>query len=291
MNEYNKRFENFCTQIRSSAKGKTPLDLLSELDLALEEASLTGNEVDPALADAYIAIAQEMRELPPAPSGEELAEHFLERHGNLFHHAPNSAAALPSVHRPRRRRVLGILVAVMVVFLALMMSAYGQKAIEYVTKFTDKNLYINSGGASAADLDFDEPDDTGYRSLEEVLSANGITGVCPTWLPGGYELSMLYVPSTPSYGSFGAYYVNPLIPDGSIVVAIDRYPGDVPSSSIPKDPNSEELYRSGGVEHYIMTNTTHVVGAWVNNHCLCTISGTITRQEMKDVIDSIYEGE
>lgn len=76
MNEYNKRFENFCTQIRSSAKGKTPLDLLSELDLALEEASLTGNEVDPALADAYIAIAQEMRELPPAPSGEELAEHF-----------------------------------------------------------------------------------------------------------------------------------------------------------------------------------------------------------------------
>lgn len=102
MNEYNKRFENFCTQIRSSAKGKTPLDLLSELDLALEEASLTGNEVDPALADAYIAIAQEMRELPPAPSGEELAEHFLERHGNLFHHAPNSAAALPSVHRPRR---------------------------------------------------------------------------------------------------------------------------------------------------------------------------------------------
>ena len=65
MNEYNKRFENFCTQIRSSAKGKTPLDLLSELDLALEEASLTGNEVDPALADAYIAIAQEMRELPP----------------------------------------------------------------------------------------------------------------------------------------------------------------------------------------------------------------------------------
>lgn len=102
---------------------------------------------------------------------------------------------------------------------------------------------------------------------------------------------MLYVPSTPSYGSFGAYYVNPLIPDSSIVVAIDRYPGDVPSSSIPKDPNSEELYRSGGVEHYIMTNTTHVVGAWVNNHCLCTISGTITRQEMKDVIDSIYEGE
>ena len=40
MNEYNKRFENFCTQIRSSAKGKTPLDLLSELDLALEEAQV-----------------------------------------------------------------------------------------------------------------------------------------------------------------------------------------------------------------------------------------------------------
>ena len=67
MNEYNKRFENFCTQIRSSAKGKTPLELLSELDRAFEEASLTGNEVDPALADAYIAVAQEMRELSPRP--------------------------------------------------------------------------------------------------------------------------------------------------------------------------------------------------------------------------------
>lgn len=172
-----------------------------------------------------------------------------------------------------------------------MMSAYGQKAIDYIAKFTDENLYINSGGASAADLDFDEPNDTGYRSMEEALSANGITEVCPTWLPDGYELSILDVSLMSTYKAFGAYYVNPLIPDSSIVIAIDRYPGDVPSSSIPKDPDSEELYRSGGVEHYIMTNTTHVVGAWVNNHCLCTISGTITRQEMKRIIDSIYEGE
>ena len=67
-----------------------------------------------------------------------------------------------------------------------MMSAYGQKAIEYVTKFTDKNLYINSGGASAADLDFDEPDDTGYRSLEEVLSAKA----SPESAQPGFQVDM-----------------------------------------------------------------------------------------------------
>ena len=47
-------------------------------------------------------------------------------------------------------------------------------------------------------------------------------------------------------------------------------------------------YIQNGITHYIMSNLSVQLSAWVNGNCECSITGPISEKEMIAIIDSIY---
>ena len=56
-----------------------------------------------------------------------------------------------------------------------------------------------------------------------------------------------------------------------------------------KDPGQPELYKVGGITHYIMTNDGKWQALWKNGMVECSISGVEKKSELLKMIDSIYE--
>ena len=48
-------------------------------------------------------------------------------------------------------------------------------------------------------------------------------------------------------------------------------------------------YEAGGITHLLTTNAGRPVALWANGPAECCISGDITMEELKQMIDSIYE--
>lgn len=76
-------------------------------------------------------------------------------------------------------------------------------------------------------------------------------------------------------------------------ISYAKYGEGIPGTVIEKDGNSPVLYESGGVRHYLLTDHDWRKAAWIQDGIECIIRGTITEEEMKRIIDSIYleEGE
>jgi hypothetical protein len=49
------------------------------------------------------------------------------------------------------------------------------------------------------------------------------------------------------------------------------------------------VYKCNGIEHYIMSNNTQYSAVWLAGIYECTIYGTVSEAELKQIIDSIYE--
>ena len=56
-----------------------------------------------------------------------------------------------------------------------------------------------------------------------------------------------------------------------------------------KDEGDPIPYEAGGITHLLTTNAGRPVALWANGPAECCISGDITMEELKQMIDSIYE--
>lgn len=56
-----------------------------------------------------------------------------------------------------------------------------------------------------------------------------------------------------------------------------------------KDEGDPVPYEAGGVTHMLFTNAGRASAVWVNGPAECALSGDITMDELKQIIDSIYE--
>lgn len=125
----------------------------------------------------------------------------------------------------------------------------------------------------------------------EVLKAFGVTNpVAPTWIPDSFVIDYLEVTKDYLLGTtyFGAYYTNENGAFTICITALDEYGS---SGAIEKDDRPVVQYTVNGVDWYIMHNLDYVVASTVVNQREVLFSGLVTVEEMKKVIDSVYEGE
>ena len=126
-----------------------------------------------------------------------------------------------------------------------------------------------------------------YDDLQTALDTHGIKEqVAPNWLPERFELAELKVVSETGYQlNITAMYTNS---DQHINVRIALL-FDEPSADYEKDENDVIHYELNGISHYIMTNNDQIRAAWINGKLECSISGNLTKDELIEIIDSIYE--
>ncbi|WP_300447206.1 DUF4367 domain-containing protein [uncultured Oscillibacter sp.] len=129
-----------------------------------------------------------------------------------------------------------------------------------------------------------------YRSIEEALEEFQLDIAAPKWFPE--QFGELEVTGTVMPGQKSIYAWVETDQKDFLGISYAKYGEGIPGTVIEKDGNSPVLYESGGVRHYLLTDHNWRKAAWIQDGIECIIGGTVTEEEMKRIIDSIYlDGE
>ena len=129
-----------------------------------------------------------------------------------------------------------------------------------------------------------------YRSIEEALEEFQLDIAAPKWFPE--QFGELEVTGTVMPGQKSIYAWVETDQKDCLGISYAKYGEGIPGTVIEKDGNSPVLYESGGVRHYLLTDHDWRKAAWIQDGIECIIRGTVTEEEMKRIIDSIYlDGE
>lgn len=182
------------------------------------------------------------------------------------------------------RSLTGVAAAIAIVFFSSMTAnAFGFDIWEIVVKWSQETFHFGE----AAQTEGSEPiyDDEGeYTSLQDALEQNQITAqLTPTWLPDGFEFTDILIDESPVQRRFVARYRNG---EQEIKIQIIDHLRD-DAQQIEQSDSLLEVYKSSGVAYYIFNNYDLLRAVWINENYECYISGHLSVEELKLMIDSI----
>lgn len=214
--------------------------------------------------------------------------------------APSSYAALGRRQsRFRRWGVRGILAAAALAILLLSISAAaaaaGHDLWRMLARWTDETMGITPGRIVPAQEDAIRIPEEGaeYTSLQEAVNACALSRpMVPHWLPEGFtQVDLVVDTGFPDALIFqGAYQRN----EDTIVIFVEVFlPREGENArtygDFQKDEGDPIPYEAGGVIHLLSTNAGRSIALWSNGPAQGSISGDITMDELKRIIDSIYK--
>ena len=251
---------------------------------------------DQALDDLARRVMLDAARLEYGDLLEELPEHdFSPEFERKMKHLIRQA------DHPARHRLLrtGQLVAALVALLLLLTvatAAAGYDIWRMLAEWTAEQITLAPGQIEYIDPDdLHIPEEPGeYTDLQEALTAYGINRpVVPKWLPEGFVQIHLDIEAA-AKGSLIIFYAlyqwekNPLVIQVNIYLEDEERVYDS-FGNFQKDEGDPIPYEAGGITHLLTTNAGRPVALWANGPAECCISGDITMEELKQMIDSIYE--
>ncbi len=199
----------------------------------------------------------------------------------------------------RKWSVRGILAAAALAILLLSVSvaaaAGGHSLWKLLARWTDDDMSIAPGQIIPAEEDTIRIPEEGreYATLQEAVDDCGLARpMVPQWLPEGFEQVELVVETGfPGSVIFQAIYDRE---EDHLVVFLEVFlPQEEEDNrtygNFQKDEGDPIPYEAGGVTHLLSTNAGRPASLWSNGPAQGAISGDITMDELKQIIDSIYQ--
>lgn len=184
---------------------------------------------------------------------------------------------------PRWVRSLTATAAVIVILLAgsVTAKAFGFNVWKAVIQWTQETFHFGEWGNS-------EPrNNLSYDSLQEALEQGKITTpLAPTWLPDGYELADVQIEQTPQKKTYTAKYTRG---ERALMITIQDHLRKGPVY-VEQNEGLVEEYKVSGIIYYFFTDVDLMKAKWKIDSYECSISGNITIEELKMMIDSIEKG-
>lgn len=143
---------------------------------------------------------------------------------------------------------------------------------------------------SGDNTDVSEPvvdDGLEYSSMQEMLKKSDCDySIVPTWIPDGFTLETIKRDATPAQEIYLAYYTK-----GNDILRI-RVENHLDDDFLKIETNQDysEIYSVGEQDYYILNNNKQNQAVWIVGSYECTISGNLSIEEIKLMIDSIKEG-
>lgn len=127
-----------------------------------------------------------------------------------------------------------------------------------------------------------------FDGLQAVLDTYEIDiPLLPNWIPEGYEEADVRTFDTPKQRQFTAKYQNA---ENTIKIWIENHLGSDPLQ-IEQSDTAVEVYLHNGIEYFIFEDNEQHRAAWLRDSFICYISGPLSVEELKMMIDSIEEGQ
>ena len=207
---------------------------------------------------------------------------------NYMPEIEDAAEAAKPKRRPIRllRGLSAVAVVVLVILLGTMTAkAFGIDIWETVVTWTQETFHFTGWSLSS-----EEPgSDIGlpYSSLQEALLDGNIdVPLVPTWIPDGFELTDIKVEETPTQYIYYSIYKNS---ESFIKITVRDYLNSDPQY-IEQSDDLVEIYTVSGIEYYLFANNSQVQAAWTVDSYECCISGNLTIDQLKLMVDSITKG-
>ena len=126
-----------------------------------------------------------------------------------------------------------------------------------------------------------------YASLQDALEQGKVSiALVPAWIPDGYELTNITVEQSPQKKAYKAIYTNG---EKNIVITVRDYLDGEPVYVEQSNGLTEE-YEVSGVTYYLFSNLEHNRAVWLRESYECDMSGDISIEELKEMINSIQKG-
>ena len=128
------------------------------------------------------------------------------------------------------------------------------------------------------------------HEFQQALSNHGVDpSIVPSRILDRYDLKKITIDEEYERKVYKATYTNHKSGQGDIIISVQTF--------LPSDPSKHqanegilEVYEVNGVEYYIVRNNKRLKALWLTGSYECFISGEVTIEEMKAMIDSIGKG-
>lgn len=190
--------------------------------------------------------------------------------------------------RPWLRRLIAAAAAVaLVIFIPLTAKAVNWEkmwnAVAHWAKDTFSFVSSESVSVSEPTPEYDGE----YSSLQDVLRANNRNAdIVPTWIPENFTLNKIEKSASPNQEIYRAVYLNG---DKEVKIRIRTYLQSDPET-VEINEELLEMYEESGVQYYIFSNMDQIRAVWIIDSYQCNISGDLSIEEIKSMIDSIGKG-
>lgn len=187
----------------------------------------------------------------------------------------------------RRLTAAAATIVLLVGLSATAVSAFGWEDIwNAVAKWAKETFSF----VSNSDTELTEPEDKSaqvYTSLQEALKeTNQDSDFVPTWIPDGYHLENIAIHENPMQSIYAAQYNNGA---KDLVITVRSYL-EIDPEKIEVNDTLLEIYELSGIKYYIFQNDDQLRAAWVKDSYECYISGELTVDTLKTMINSIGKG-
>lgn len=193
-----------------------------------------------------------------------------------------------SPRRPWLRRVAAVAAAmVLIVCLSATASAFGWQSIWKAVATWAKETFSFVSEDQTEESEPSPDNIKEYASLQEALLATNVTpDFIPTWIPEGYVLDRIVVDENPMQRVYIAYYEHG---EKAIKITVRSYLEE-DLELVEINDTLLEIYESSGREYHIFENVGQLRALWSKDTYECYISGELTIEEIKMMIDSIGKG-
>lgn len=259
----------------------------SNLDAILYISDLLAKRKGPF--DSDDAWQQFQTQYRPYADGRSLYDFEDEEYGSASE--AKQASTAPSgarIRSARRLRRLAVLAAVLAALVLGSMAAQaaGLDVFGTIARWTDETFRFMSAGSD--DTSGSDGSQSGQEDADpyySALQAIGMDGLFPTWHLDGFTSGNLEI--TELHNSVSAH-VTYFGEDRTYSVVIQHFTQPQSNTgTFEKDDTPVEEYDHNGEIFYILSNLDSLTATTYDGEYMTMISGILTREEIKAVIDSI----
>lgn len=208
--------------------------------------------------------------------------------------APSKPEREPVIHKKNsttpnwiKRLVAAAAIIILIFSGSITAKAFGFDLWEIIVKWTQETFHIGY---------FEDNGEVNPPEVENSLALNGLKAslktynidlsIVPNWIPEGYVEKDIKILDTPKQRQIIAKYE---YEGKTIKLWVADYLEGAPSQ-IEQSDTTVEVYQKDGVNYYIVKDVDQLRAAWVIDSFECYISGPLSIEEIKMIIDSIKKG-
>lgn len=218
---------------------------------------------------------------------ESFQQHYLSEEESCLEHTSEEKKPVEANRSWLRRSLAAAAVIALLICIPLTAKAFSWQEIWNAVAKWAKETFSFVSDENTQDSAPEADDTLQYDSLQQLLfDARGEENLVPSWIPERYQLEDIRVNEVPSRKTYIVLYKNG---DDSLQILVQTYQtSDSENIEVEKEPL--EIYEVSGVQYYIVANDEQLRAVWRKDSYECYISGDLTIEEIKRMIDSIGKG-